>query len=72
MANVLIFEAGKEPQYLLSVNEPDYCVSVPPTKFVAQDYAKPGVLINPDLSALKDVPKKYWKQSGTDVYKRQQ
>src|SRR3990167_6383000 len=67
MSNIAIFKSNQTPQYLESVNEPDYCTEVPPNKFVAQDYALPGVLINPDISAVKDVPLKYWKQVSLTV-----
>lgn len=32
-----------------------------------QDFAKPDVLINPDISAVKNVDKKYWKRVGNAV-----
>lgn len=66
MANVLIEKNGKL-EYLESVNEPDYCTEVPPNKNVAQQYAKPGVLINPDISLLRNVPIKFWKINGLQV-----
>lgn len=54
MANVVIFKTGKTPQYLRSVNTPDY-------------EGDPNVIINPDVSALKDIPLKYWKRDGDNV-----
>lgn len=54
MSNVAIFKAGKTPEYLVSVNTPDYDKD-------------PDVLVNPDVSALKDVPLKYWKRQGSVV-----
>ena len=67
MSNIAIFEPNKIPQYLTSVNEPDYCISIPPSKDVAQQYAKPGILINPDISVVKDVPLKYWKKVNNQI-----
>jgi len=49
MANVAIFKSGQTPQYLESVNTPDYSKDV-------------DVLVNPDVSALDGVPLKYWKR----------
>ena len=79
MANIVIFEPGETPQLLKSVNTPDYC-DIPENKrkyskdkktwgtTLLKDelpaYAKPNVLINPDTSAVKNVPNKYWKRVG--------
>lgn len=49
MSNVAIFKIGKTPQYLISVNTPDYDKD-------------PDVLVNPDISAVKDVPLEHWKR----------
>ena len=49
MSNVAIFKAGKTPQYLTSINTPDYS-------------ADPDVLVNPDISKVKDVPLEHWKR----------
>ena len=49
MSNVAIFKSGETPQYLKSVNTPDY-------------EGDPNVLVNPDISALGNVPLKYWKR----------
>ena len=54
MANIIIFKAGKEPQYLLSVNTPDYS-------------SDPDVIVNPDISAVKNIPLRFWKRSGDNV-----
>lgn len=54
MANVAIFKAGRTPEYLRSVNTPDYS-------------SDPDVLINPDISALAAVPVKYWKRVGDAI-----
>lgn len=54
MANVAIFEPGKEPTYLVSVNTPDYS-------------GNKDALINPDLSSVIDVPEKYWKNDEKSI-----
>lgn len=54
MSNVAIFKSGKTPQYLKSVNTPDY-------------EGKPGVLVNPDVSALQSVELKHWKRNGSVI-----
>lgn len=54
MSNVLIFKNNEPPQYLESVNTPDY-------------EGKPDVLINPNISLLKGVERKYWKRVGDSV-----
>jgi len=54
MANVAVFEPGKLPVYLTSVHTPIYS-------------ANPYALINPDLSAVKEVATRYWKRIGDKV-----
>lgn len=54
MATVVVFEPNKEPVLLQSVHTPDY-------------EGMSTVVVNPDLSALVSVPKKYWKKSGYSV-----
>ena len=54
MSNIVIFKQGETPQYLKSVNTPDY-------------EGKPGVIVNPDVSALDNVPLKYWKLANNEV-----
>ena len=54
MANIAIFKTGERPQYLLSVNTPEYS-------------GDPDVLVNPDVSALTSVPLRYWKRVGDTV-----
>ena len=82
MANIVIFKLGQTPQYLTSVNTPEYC-DIPEdkkvynkdrtiwgttlTKSELPQYAKPGVIINPDISAVKDIDKKFWKRSGNNI-----
>lgn len=60
MANIVIFKPNQIPQYLESVNTGEYVVdpSVPKDQVVA----KPGIIINPDISAVQNVDKKYWKR----------
>lgn len=54
MSNIAIFKSGQTPQYLKSVNTPDY----------DQD---PDVIVNPDVSSLDGVEMKYWKRVGDSV-----
>lgn len=54
MSDIVIFRQGETPQYLKSVNTPDY-------------EGDPDVLINPDISAVETVPLKYWKRSGDTI-----
>ena len=49
MSNVAHFKNGQIPEYLISVNTPDY-------------EGDPNVLINPDISAVQNIPLKYWKR----------
>lgn len=66
MANIAIFKAGKEPQYLTSVDTGEWVVStkVPKNKVQPKD---PDVIINPDLSSVNGIPTRYWKRSGNTV-----
>lgn len=54
MANVVIFKPNQTPQYLQSVNTPDYTND-------------PDVLVDPNLSLVSGVPLKYWKRVGNLV-----
>lgn len=54
MANIAIFKPNQQPQYLTSVNTPDYS-------------SDPDVIVNPDISAVQNVPLKYWKRVGNQV-----
>ena len=54
MADVVVFKVGKIPQYLKSVNTPDYG-------------GNPDVVVSPDLSSVINVPQKYWKRDGNNV-----
>lgn len=54
MSNIAIFKLNQTPQYLTSVNTPDYS-------------SDPDVIVDPDISALTGVLVKYWKRSGNTV-----
>ena len=66
MSNIAIFKPNQTPQYLESVNTGDYVVdpNVPKTQVVPKS---PDIIINPDISAVKNVDKKYWKRNGNNV-----
>lgn len=66
MANIAIFKAGKTPEYLISVNTGDYVVdpNVPKSQVQPKDQ---DTLINPDITAVKKVPLKYWKKVGSSI-----
>lgn len=53
MSDVVIFKAGEIAQYLKSVNTPDHINAY--------------TLINPDLSKLENVPRKYWQRDGDKI-----
>lgn len=66
MANIALFKPNEDPQYLTSVNTGDYVLD--PT--VTKDKVQPKdstILINPDISSVKDIPMKYWKRVGDSV-----
>ncbi|OGU80428.1 MAG: hypothetical protein A2W11_00755 [Ignavibacteria bacterium RBG_16_35_7] len=54
MANLAIFKTGQTPQYLISVNTPDY-------------EGDPDIIINPDISAIEKIPLKYWKRIENNI-----
>jgi len=54
MANIARFRAGQTPEYLISVNTPEYS-------------SDPDCIVNPDVSAVINVPRKYWKRVGHQV-----
>lgn len=64
MANVLI-ESNGRLEYLESVNTGEYVVD--PNAKKGEVQPKPGVLINPNISAVRNVDRKYWKISGNAV-----
>ena len=52
---------------LLSADTGEYVTDPNTTKQNLQSVAKADVLINPDLTAVKDVPQKYWKRVNDTV-----
>lgn len=66
MANIALFITGQEPQYLESVDEGPYVVDINAGKrnLVPKDST---ILINPDISQVVNVPKKYWKKVNTTI-----
>jgi len=54
MANIAIFKLNKTPEYLRSVNTPEYS-------------SDPDVLVNPDISSVENVPLRYWKRVGDTI-----
>lgn len=69
MANIVIFKPGKPPEYLESVNGAEYMTD-PATNDTKPN--SPDVLINPDISAVKNVPVKFWKRVGNAVVEMSQ
>lgn len=67
--NIAIFKPGKQPEYITSVNGAEYM-----TNPAANDTTpnSPDVLINPDISAVKNVPVKFWKRVGDTVVEMDQ
>lgn len=59
MATVAIFKPSKTPQYLQSVNTPDY-------------EGDPDVIVEPDISSVSSVPLKYWKRVGDAIVEMSQ
>ena len=71
MANVAIFKTGKTPQYLKSINGAEYMVD--PTALEGNVVSNdPDVIINPDISAVENVPIKYWKKVGDTIIEMSQ
>lgn len=54
MGNVAVFRPNKTPQYLKSVNTPDYV-------------GDSEVLINPNVTAIEAVPLKFWKRTNGNI-----
>lgn len=66
MSNIVIFKPNQIPQYLTSVNGAEYMVD--PTALEGNVVSNdPDVLFNPDISAVKNVPLKYWKKAGNTI-----
>lgn len=64
--NIAIFKPNQQPQYLKSVDGSEYMVDVNAKdgEAVPND---PDMLFNPDISAVANVPLKYWKRSGNNI-----
>ena len=66
MANIAIFEPNKTPQYLTSVSEGPYVININVDKRLQQPRDS-TILLNPDISTVKNVPLKYWKKVGNQI-----
>ena len=66
MANIAIFEPNKTPVYLKSVSEGPYVVDINVNKN-NQVAINSTILINPDISAVVDIPLKYWKKDNSSI-----
>lgn len=64
MANIAIFKPGKPPEYQSSINGAEFMTD-PATNDTTPN--NPDVLINPDISAVKNVPVKFWKRNGNSI-----
>jgi len=66
MSNIAIFKPNQTPQYLTSVNGAEYMVDPNALEgnVVSND---PSVLFNPDITAVKNVPVKFWKKVGSSI-----
>ena len=69
MANIAIFKTGKPPEYLTSVNGAEFMTD-PASNDTTPN--SPDVLINPDISAVKNVPVKFWKRSVNSIVEMSQ
>lgn len=67
--NIAIFKAGKTPEYYESVNGAEYMTDQANNDTTPNS---PDVLINPDISAVKNVPVKFWKRVGDTVVEMDQ
>jgi DNA/RNA endonuclease G (NUC1) len=66
MANIAIFKSGQTPEYLQSVNGAEYMVD--PTALEGNIVPNsPDVIFNPDVSAVINVPRKFWKRVGNII-----
>ena len=54
MANIARFKSGQTPEYLTSVHTPDY-------------EGDPDVIVNPNISAVQNIDRKYWKRVGNTI-----
>lgn len=66
MANIAIFNPNQTPEYLTSVNGAEYMAD--PTALEGNVVSNnPNIIINPDISVVKDIPIKYWKRNGNQI-----
>src|SRR3990167_9506759 len=71
MSNIAIFKPNQTPQYLTSVNGAEYMVD--PTALEGNVVSNdPDVIFNPDISAVKNIPLKYWKRNGNLIIEMSQ
>jgi hypothetical protein len=54
MANIAIFKTNQTPEYLESVNTPDY-------------ENDPDVLIDPDVSQVQNIERRFWKRDNNNI-----
>lgn len=59
MSTIAIFKQDQCPQLILSANTPDYDKD-------------PDVIVNPDISLVKNIETKYWKRSGNSIIEMSQ
>ena len=61
MSNIARFKSGQIPEYLISVNTGDYVIDADVVKNQVQPN-DPDVIINPNITIVKNIPMKYWKR----------
>lgn len=69
MANIAIFKPNSTPEYLVSVNGAEYLANPTSNDLTPNS---PDILINPDISAVKGVPTKFWKRVGNSIVEMSQ
>lgn len=67
--NIAIFKIGEQPKYLQSVNGAEY-ITDPERNDITPN--SPDILVNPDVSAVKGVPVKFWKRNGDSIVEMSQ
>lgn len=64
--NIAIFKLNKTPEYLISVNGAEYMTD--PTALEGSVTPNsPDVILNPNITAVKNVPVKFWKRNGSSI-----
>lgn len=64
--NIAIFKLNKTPEYLISVNGAEYMTD--PTALEGSVTPNsPDVIFNPNITAVKNVPVKFWKRNGSSI-----